>query len=74
MLPFPSAALCVLIFFPPLELFTTCVNESLDVAKPIHPNPIVQTSSSKDRAPELPGTVKHLLGRTPCKGLIGGRA
>lgn len=45
--------MCVSFF--PLALFTRCVNETLDVAKPIHLNPIVQTPASEDRASGLPG-------------------
>lgn len=64
------------LFFFPLALFTLCVNETLNIAKPIHLNPFVQTSVSEDRALELPGfqtTPAHLLGHSPCKGLIGER-
>lgn len=76
MLPFPSASLCVCVYFFPLTLFTPCFNETLDAAKPIHLNPIVQNSASEDGASEPPGTQAtpvHLHGHTPCKGLIGGR-
>lgn len=76
MLPFPSAALCVFIFFLLSVLFTLRVNETLDEAKPIHLNPIVQTTASEDGASALPGTQAtpaHLLGRSPRKGLIGER-
>lgn len=51
------------VYFPPRELFVL-VNESLDVAKPIHLNVFVQTSSSEQRVSDLPGaalTPAHLL-------------
>lgn len=76
MLAFPSASLCVCVYFFPLALFTRCVNETLDVAKPIHLSAIVQNSASEDGASELPGTQAtpaHLHGHAPCKSLIGGR-
>lgn len=49
-----------------------CVNETLDVAKPIHLHPIVQTCMIEDRASELPRTPTtpawaHSC--TTCKGL-----
>ncbi len=67
---------CVCVYFFPLARFTSCFNETLDVAKPIQLSPIVQNSASEDRASELAGThatPAHLHGHTPCKGLIGGR-